>query len=90
MSIFSPSEIKIRFTVAAIGMLGAFFAPWWVPLICMIVLALRYPAWEVFVIGLVVDLLWLPSLGFQIPIFLIAGLVLVWICAPLRSQFLRP
>ncbi|OGG48703.1 hypothetical protein A3C18_02485 [Candidatus Kaiserbacteria bacterium RIFCSPHIGHO2_02_FULL_54_11b] len=71
-------------------MLGAFFAPWWVPLICMIVLALRYPAWEVFVIGLVVDLLWLPSLGFQIPIFLIAGLVLVWICAPLRSQFLRP
>ena len=90
MSIFSPSEIKIRILVASAGILGAFFAPWWVPLICMIALALRYPAWEVLFIGLVMDLLWLPGSGFEIPFFLVGGIVLVWICAPLRNQFLRP
>ncbi len=88
MSIFFPSEIKIRFFFAVIGIAGAFFAPWWVPLICMIALALRYPAWEVLFIGLVMDLLWLPGEGFEMPVFLIAGIVLVWICAPLRQQFL--
>lgn len=90
MSIFSPSEIKIRTLVALAGLLGAFFAPWWVPLVCMGVLALRYPAWEVLFIGLVMDLLWLPGGAFEVPVFLIAGIVFVWICAPLRSQFLRP
>lgn len=90
MSIFSLSETKIRVLVASAGILGAFFAPWWVPLICMAVLALRYPAWEVLFIGLIMDLLWLPGEGFEMPFFLIAGIVSVWICAPLRSQFLRP
>lgn len=90
MSIFFPSETSIRATLALIGLLGAFFAPWWVPLICMIALSLRYPSWEALAIGLVMDLLWLPSEGYEIPVFLIVGLVLVWICAPLRNQFLRP
>ncbi len=90
MSIFSPSETKIRAVLCLVGLLGAFFAPWWVPLICMIGLALRYPAWEVLIIGLVMDLLWLPGEGFHTPVFLIGAIVLVWICAPLRNQFLRP
>lgn len=90
MSIFSPSATKIRFVVGTVGIAGAFFLPWWVLLVCMIGLALRYPAWEVLVIGLVMDLLWLPGQGFELPVFLIAGIVLVWICAPLRNQFLRP
>ncbi len=90
MSIFSPSETKIRTLVALVGLLGAFFAPWWVPLVCMIGLALRYPAWEVLFIGLTIDLLWLPGEHFEAPVFLITGIALVWICAPLRNQFLRP
>jgi len=90
MSIFSLSGTNIRVLVALIGFFSVFFAPWWVPLICMIVLSLRYPAWEVPFIGLLMDFLWLPGGGFEIPVFLIAGIVLVWICAPLRSQFLRP
>lgn len=90
MSIFSPSETNIRSVVGIAGIAGAFFLPWWVPLVCMIGLALRYPAWEVLVIGLVMDLLWLPGQGFEWPVFLITGIVLVWICAPLRNQFLRP
>ncbi len=90
MSIFYPSETKIRIVVGLVGFVGAFFAPWWVPLVCIILLALRYPSWEALFIGLVMDLLWLPSGGFHIPVFLTAAIVLVWICAPLRNQFLRP
>jgi len=90
MSIFFPSETKIRFAVGAVGLLGAFFLPWWIPLVCMVGLALRYPALEVLVIGLVMDMLWLPGESFELPVFLITGIALVWICAPLRNQFLRP
>lgn len=90
MSIFSLSATSIRVAIAVIGFLGAFFAPWWVPLVCILMLALRYPAWEALFIGLIMDLLWLPGEGFEIPVFLIASIVLVWICAPLRNQFLRP
>ncbi|MBI5457158.1 hypothetical protein HY971_00310 [Candidatus Kaiserbacteria bacterium] len=90
MSIFYPSATSIRVILALIGFLGIFFAPWWVPLICIIALSLRYPAWEVPIIGLLMDLLWLPGEGFQIPLFLIGSIALVWVCAPLRSQFLRP
>ncbi len=71
-------------------MLGAFFAPWWIPLACIAALALRYPAWEALFIGLLMDLLWLPGQGFEVPFFLIASIALVWMCAPLRNQFLRP
>lgn len=88
MSIFSPSETKIRSALGIVGIAGAFFLPWWVPLVCMIALALRYPAWEVLVIGLVMDMLWLPGEGLEWPVFLITGIALVWICAPLRQQFL--
>ena len=90
MSIFSPSETKIRLLIAGVGLLGAFFAPWWVPLICMLALSLRYPAWEVPLIGLVVDMLWLPGDGFHYPVFTLVGIVFVWLCAPLRAQFLQP
>lgn len=90
MSIFYLSDSKIRFLVALTGLTSAFFAPWWVPLVCMIVLAVRYPAWEVLFIGLLMDFLWLRGEGFELPMFLLASIVLVWICAPLRNQFLRP
>ncbi len=89
MSIFYPSATSIRVLLALVGFLGIFSAPWWVPLICMIALSLRYYAWEVPFIGLFMDLMWLPEAGFQIPMFLIGSIALVWICAPLRQQFLQ-
>lgn len=72
------------------GILGAIFAPPWVPLIAIGLLALRYPAWEVLVIGAWVDFLWLPSGSFidPLPLFTIAALVLVWGLEPLRNEFL--
>ena len=86
----SLPAISIRGSVALAGVVGAFFAPWWVPVLCMLFLALRYPAWEVLFIGLLIDLMWLPATGFSVPFFLMGAIALVWLLAPLRSQFLTP
>jgi hypothetical protein len=81
----------IRGAIALGAVLGTFFAPWWVPFLCMVLLSLRYPAWEVPLIGLLIDLLWLPGgSGFAVPLFTIAGVSMTWIFAPLRNQFLTP
>lgn len=75
--------------LAIIGVLGAIFAPPWVTILCMGALAFRYTAWEVLFIGIFTDFLWLPH-GFlhPLPIFTIAGLILVWGLEPLRKEFL--
>lgn len=84
-----PLETAARIVIALAGFLGALFAPWWVPLACMLLLSLRFPAWEVPFIGLLVDFLWLPSGGnFAFPLFTILGIAFVWLAHPLRRQFL--
>ncbi len=80
--------INIRFFLVIIALSGALFAPWWVPLLCMVFLTLRYASWEVPLIGLLIDLLWLPAEGNALPLFTIIGITLVWIFMPLRKQFL--
>lgn len=73
-----------------IGSAGALFASWWLALLCMVLLALRYPAWEVLAIGFLIDLVWLPGGdGFSIPLFTLGAIVMVWIFAPLRARFLN-
>jgi hypothetical protein len=82
-------ETSVRVLVALCGFCGAVFAPWWVPLVCMVLLSLRYAAWEVPLIGLCMDLLWLPGTGhMMLPVFTLFGVALVWLLAPLRQQFL--
>lgn len=90
MSISSLPTISLRTGVALTGAVGALFAPWWVPVICMVFLAFRYPAWEVPALGLLIDLMWLPGEGFSVPLFTIGAIAIVWLFAPLRSQFLTP
>jgi hypothetical protein len=82
--------ISVRTFLAVVGVIGVFIAPWWVPLVCMLILALRYASWETLFIGLLMDLVWLPGGGFPIPLFTIGGIALVWIFMPLRRQFLIP
>src|SRR3989344_1238649 len=83
---------SIRPALGLFGLFCAFIAPPWVTLLVMIILALRYRAWEVLVLGLLVDLLWFtPSSveGFTLlPLFTFAGLALVWGFEPLRREFL--
>ena len=83
--------MSIRIIIAAIGFLGAVFAPPWVALSCIVLLSLRYRAWEVIVLGLTVDFMWLPGgpSTHLFPIFTIVALIIVWGLEPLRLQFLE-
>ena len=79
----------MRIALAIGGVFAAIFAPPWVTILCMGLSAFRYPAWEVLFIGLLTDFLWMPpGLLHPLPIFTIAGLILVWGLEPLRKEFL--
>lgn len=83
--------MSLRIAIAAVGFLGAVFAPPWVTLACIILLSLRYRAWEVIMLGLVTDLFWLPGgpSAHMFPLFTIIALIIVWGLEPLRLQFLE-
>jgi hypothetical protein len=79
-----------RLIIAVIGLLGAFFAPPYIPLICILLLCLRFRAWEALCIGFVMDMVWLPAASFSsVPLFTLAAIAMVWGLEPLRLQFLR-
>lgn len=80
----------LRVILACVAFLSMLFVPFWVPLACMALLSLRFRAWEVPLVGLAMDFLWLPEVGFvhPFPIFTVLGVVLVWVCEPLRREFL--
>lgn len=85
---FLPAA-SIRIALGVVGVTTALFAPPWIMLLVMIILALRYSAWEVLFLGLLVDLLWFPGLFLGVfPLFTIAGAALVWGLEPLRREFL--
>lgn len=81
---------SIRVLLFALGVLGALFAPFWVPLMCMLLLSMRFRAWEVLFLGLLIDFLWLPSVGYlhPVPLFTVGSILLVWALEPLRREFL--
>lgn len=79
---------RLRFLIAAAGFFSVLFAPPWVTLIFMALLAFRFPAVEVLVIGLIMDFLWLPVGAGEIPLFTIAALIFVWGLEPLRKELL--
>ena len=80
----------LRIALAAIGFWGAIFFPPWVPALCILLLAVRFRAWEAILLGLFVDLLWLsPQSGFHgLPLFTLGAIIVVWAFEPLRSEFL--
>ncbi len=80
----------VRILLALAGVFSALVAPFWVPALCMLLLSLRFRAWEVPLIGLLVDLLWLPSVGFvhPFPVFTTLGIIFLWALEPLRREFL--
>ena len=80
----------LRVVIAVIGFFGAIFLPWYVPAICIFLLALRWRAWEAILLGVFTDLIWLsPGGGLHIlPLFTIGAIIAVWIFEPLRGEFL--
>ncbi|QQG37520.1 MAG: hypothetical protein HYS26_02680 [Candidatus Kaiserbacteria bacterium] len=81
---------KTRVVLATLAVLSAVFLSPWLTLILMGLLAFGFRAWEVLLIGLSVDLLWLPAgdLLDPLPIGTLIALALVWGLEPLRSQYL--
>lgn len=81
----------MRVIIVAIGFFSAFAGSPWITAICILALAIRYASWEAMLIGLTMDMLWLPadiSLA-AFPYFTIGAICAVWLFEPLRSQFLR-
>lgn len=86
----SPATGLRVFLVGA-AFLSALAAPPWVPFLCALLLALRFPAWEVIVLGVFIDLAWLPvhvsTAGF--PLATAIALILVWGLEPVRRELLE-
>ena len=89
MSTLSRHEGSIRIGLTILAMLsGVFWSPW-IALVCMVVLAFAYTAYEVLFIGLFIDFLWQPiAFLHPLPLFTILALLAVWLLEPVRSQLL--
>jgi len=75
----------MRIALAVIGFASIIFLPFWIALVCMIALSVRYRAWEVIVLGLCMDLIWHPH---GLPYFMIASIIIVWALEPVRVRLL--
>lgn len=84
----SRASYVLRICVAAAALLCALFAPWWIPALLMIGLSMRFDAWEVPLIGLLIDFVWLPGDHLTTPLFTLLGIAAVWLALPLRRQLL--
>ncbi|MBP9669460.1 MAG: hypothetical protein KBE09_04185 [Candidatus Pacebacteria bacterium] len=78
----------IRAFIVGVAIACIFFAPAWVPLLMVGLLALRFAAWEAVLVGFLVDLLYAP-LGFFWGVPMPATLLMfIVVCAlyPWRTQ----
>lgn len=76
----------LRTVFFIVGIFGALAGPPWLPFATIVLSMLRWGAWEAVLVGLLVDLLWLPSL-FAFPVYTVTSLTLLWIFEPMRRQF---
>lgn len=79
-------ENSFRIFLVILGAWAAIFGPPWFVFIPMVLLSMRFRAWETMAIGLLADFLWAP--GLHVPLFLISGIVIVWAFEPLRKELL--
>mgnify|MGYP001619604389 CR=1 FL=1 len=80
----------IRAFIGGLAFASALFAPPWLPLVGAGLLTVRYRAWEVLVLGALIDLLYVPPGGFfgiPIPATLTAFILLVGF-EPIRRKLL--
>jgi hypothetical protein len=87
---YSQAENSVRIGVFLLGVAGTFFISPWVPAVCIVLLSLRFRAWEAVLLGVITDLQWLPagSLLDSPPWFTLGSIAIVWMLEPLRSEFL--
>ncbi len=80
-------ENNIRILLFVFGIYAALYGPWWLPAVPIALVSLRFRAWETMILGLFIDLLWLPA-GVHIPLYTITAIALVWAFEPLRKELL--
>jgi len=80
----------MRLFLALAGFVSVFAFAWWVTMLFVVALAVPYRAWEAILIGVLLDIVWLPTGAFThpFPFCTLASIVIVWILEPLRSEFL--
>ena len=79
-------ENNVRALLALLGVVSAITGPWWLTIVPMALLSLRFRAWEVLCLGLLMDFMWLPVPA--IPYFFILSIAILWGCEPLRKELL--
>ena len=79
-------NFNYRFAIGIMGFISTLLLNPWVPAIAILALAFLWRAWEAILLGLFIDLLWLPP-G-HLPYFTIGAIVVVWIMEPIRREFL--
>ena len=80
------NENNIRILVGVFGFCASIFGPWWLTLVPIMLLALRFTAGEALALGLWMDFLWLPHTG--MPLYFLATLFIMWAFAPIRNELL--
>ncbi len=74
--------------LATIGLVGTLVAPV-LAIAVGITLSVRWRAWEAVLIGVLLDIVWIPALtSFGFPIATMCALAIVWGLEPLRREFL--
>lgn len=80
----------MRFLLALTACIGALYLPPFVPFIILVVLALRFRAHEAILLGLGMDLVWLPAdITSAVPWCTLIAIMIVWALEPLRVQLLK-
>ncbi len=91
-SYMSSRVNNIRMLLAILCLASALLAPWWLTFILALALCLRFRAWEVIAIGVLMDILWLPgpvSFSWEfLPHATIVATALLFGLEPLRRQLL--
>jgi hypothetical protein len=77
---------KIRIALFLGGLAGGLFMSPYVPAIAILALSLLFRAWEAILLGLLMDLMWLPP-GHP-PFFTVGAIAVVWLMEPIRKEFL--
>lgn len=79
----------MRIFLGIIGFVSVFIAPPWLSALCVLVLCIRWRAWEVLLIGAFSDILWFPaSMLYGIPLGTLYALLLLIALEPLRNELL--
>ena len=81
----------MRLALGVVAIAFIFLGPISVVAVCAFLLSLRWSAWEVILIGALIDIVWLPgTLAHGAPLATFIMIALVWALEPIRRQLLVP